>query len=65
MPEHVRLLDGPLVVLRSLDPETPRFPPNVPHERLVLQPVSDVRYHEGCGEYLFNMKAPGYGWYQR
>lgn len=65
IPEHVRLLEGPLVVLRSLDPETPRFPPNVPHDRLVLQPVSDVRYHEGCGEYLFNAKAPGYGWYQR
>jgi hypothetical protein len=65
IPEHVRLLEGPLVVLRSLDPETPTFPPNVPYERLVLQPVSDVRYHAGCTEYLFNMKAPGYGWYER
>jgi hypothetical protein len=63
--EHLRLLEGPLVVLRSLDPETPRLVPSGPHERLVLKPVSDVRYHEGCGEYLFNMKAPGYGWYQR
>lgn len=56
IPEHVRLLEGPLVVLRSLDPETPRHVPNGPHERLVLQPVSKVEYHEDCVH-----SVPGYG----